>query len=76
MKKSGINLAILIWSAGMISCGQQGEVITTPSGLTYNLLESGSAEIGSGEMMLVSFVATDVEDSVWMDSRPMGCQDR
>jgi len=72
MKKHGIYFAIALAAAGITSCNQGGEVVTTASGLTYNVLEAGSDEIPAGDMILVSFVAKDANDSVWMDSRPDG----
>jgi FKBP-type peptidyl-prolyl cis-trans isomerase len=55
-----------------MSCGQGVEVVTTDSGMKFTVLEAGSEEITPGDMMLVHFVARDVNDSIWMDSRTDG----
>lgn len=72
MKKKKMYLTMLLASAGVISCNQGGSEVITDSGMKYTVLKAGSEEIPAGSMMLVSFVAMDANDSVWMDSRPDG----
>lgn len=72
MKKHGIYVAIAMVIVGMTSCSQSSEEVITKSGMKYTLLEAGSGEIPPGDMVLVSFVAKDQSDSVWLDSRPDG----
>lgn len=69
MKKYGINFVIVMAAVVMFSCNQGGEEVTTKSGMKYRVLEAGTELIQPRNMMIVSFVAIDGKDSVWMDSR-------
>jgi len=70
MKKSGI--AVVLAMLLLASCGEQGKEVVTESGFKYTVLAKGTEEIPPGDMVMVSFVAKDANDSVWMDSRPDG----
>jgi FKBP-type peptidyl-prolyl cis-trans isomerase len=72
MKKYGIFVVLVAVAVGMVSCNQGGEEVTTASGMKYTVLKAGTDRIQPKDMMMVSFVATDANDSIWMDSRPDG----
>ena len=68
MKKYSIYLVFVLAVVVLSSCNN-GKEIVTESGMKYTLLEEGSGEIAPGDMMMVHFVARDIKDSIWMDSR-------
>ena len=68
MKKHSIYFVIVMTAIGLTSCNRK-QMVTTKSGMKYTLIETGNEEIPPGSMILLSFVAKDANDSIWMDSR-------
>ena len=68
MKKNSIYLVVAMVATILSACNS-GKEIVTDAGMRYTLFEEGSGDIASGDMIMVHFVAKDVNDSVWMDSR-------
>lgn len=63
-------LAMLLVTTGILSCDKGGKEVVTDFGMKYTIHIEGNGEILKDQTMLISFVAFDENDSIWMDSRP------